>query len=319
MATAINTPFTTWEGAALHAQDAWADAWQLKVLPYSTSNAFAVALQLLLVLVALTWLASVVTRNYSFTDRLWSITPPMFAWHFAVHAHVADGGVWDQRLLLMALLTTLWGVRLTFNFWRKGGYKLSEEDYRWAVVRQYMHWTLFEVLNLVFIAGYQHVLLMLLAVPSYVVYFHRHEELNAVDGVATALFLLPLVLESVADQQQWRFYCKKYELIAQKKPLTGDYKAGFNRSGLFRYSRHPNFFGEMSLWWAFYLFSVAVSEPLFNPSSLGTILLTLLFQGSAPFTEYITASKYPLYKEYQQRVSMLVPWFPSVKSAGHED
>ncbi|KAJ8558850.1 hypothetical protein ON010_g8601 [Phytophthora cinnamomi] len=46
----------------------------------------------------------------------------------------------------------------------------------------------------------------------------------------------------------WTFYLKKYELIAQKKPLTGDYKAGFNRSGLFRYSRHPNFFGEMSLW-----------------------------------------------------------------------
>ncbi|KAG6623736.1 DUF1295 domain-containing protein [Phytophthora cinnamomi] len=313
------SPFTTWEGAVLHAQDAWKEAWQLTVLPYATSNAFAVAVQLLLVLVALTWLASVVTRNYSFTDRLWSITPPMFAWHFAFHAYATDGGVWDQRLLLMAALTTLWGCRLTFNFWRKGGYKLSEEDYRWAVLRQYMHWTLFEVLNLVFIAGYQHVLLMLLAFPSYAVYFHRHEELNAVDGIATVLFFLLLLLETVADQQQWTFYLKKYELIAQKKPLTGDHKAGFNRSGLFRYSRHPNFFGEMSLWWAFYLFSIAASEPAFNPSSLGAILLTLLFQGSTPFTEFITASKYQLYKEYQQRVSMLVPWFPSVKSVAHED
>ncbi|KAH7470693.1 hypothetical protein PRIC1_001409 [Phytophthora ramorum] len=312
-----SSPFATWQGALLHAQEAWTDAWQIEVLPYVSSNAFAVALQLLLVMVALTWLASVVTRNYSFTDRLWSITPGVFAWHFTYHAFVADGGVWDQRLLLMAVLTTLWGCRLTFNFWRKGGYKLSEEDYRWAVVRQYMHWTLFEVLNLVFIAGYQHLLLLLLAVPSYVVYFHRGEELNVVDGIATTLFLLLLVLESVADQQQWVFYKKKYELIAQKKPLTGDYKAGFNRSGLFRYSRHPNFFGEMSLWWAFYLFSAAVSEPMFNPSSLGTLLLTLLFQGSAPFTEYITASKYPLYKEYQRRVSMLIPWLPSTSTESH--
>ncbi|KAL3672363.1 hypothetical protein V7S43_003048 [Phytophthora oleae] len=303
------SPFTTWQGALLHAQEAWAEAWQLKVLPYASSNAFAVALQILLVLVATTWLASVVTRNYSFTDRLWSITPPMFAWHFAYHAYLTDG-VWDQRLLLMAVLTTLWGCRLTFNFWRKGGYSLSEEDYRWAVLRQYMHWTLFEMLNITFIAGYQHLLLLLLAIPSYVVYFHRHEELNEVDAVATALFLLLLVLETVADQQQWNFYSKKYELIAQKKPLTGDYKAGFNRSGLFRYSRHPNFFGEFSLWWAFYLFTVAASEPALNPSSLGTILLSLLFQGSAPFTEYITASKYPLYKQYQRCVPMLIPWFP---------
>ncbi|GMF65842.1 unnamed protein product [Phytophthora lilii] len=318
---ASSSPFTTWQLALLHADEAWTEAWQPTVLPYATSNALALALQLLIVVIAVTWLASVVTRNYSFTDRLWSITPGMFAWHFAYHAYVVDGGVWDQRLLLMAGLTTLWGCRLTFNFWRKGGYKLSEEDYRWAVVRQYMHWTLFEVLNLVFIAGYQHLLLMLLAVPSYAVYFHRHEELNALDGAATAAFLLLWVLETVADQQQWNFYKKKYELIAQKKPLTGDYKAGFNRSGLFRYSRHPNFFGEMSLWWAFYLFSVAVSEPAFNPSSIGTILLTLLFQGSAPFTEYITASKYPLYKQYQRHVSMLVPWFPaaSQKNEAHQE
>ncbi|KAG2521916.1 hypothetical protein BBO99_00006261 [Phytophthora kernoviae] len=205
----------------------------------------------------------------------------------------------------MATLSTLWGCRLTFNFWRKGGYKLNEEDYRWAVIRKQMHWTLFEVFNVVFIAGYQHLLLLLLAVPSYAVYFHRHEALNAVDAVATALFLALLVLETMADQQQWNFYQKKYELIAQNQPLTGDYKAGFNRSGLFRYSRHPNFFGEMFLWWAFYLFSVAVSESALNPSSLGTILLTLLFQGSTPFTESITAAKYPLYKQYQRRVSTL--------------
>ncbi|ETI40423.1 hypothetical protein F443_14177 [Phytophthora nicotianae P1569] len=308
---ASSYPFTTWHDALLDAQEAWTEALQPNLLPYAASNALAVALQLLLVLIALTWLASVVTRNYSFTDRLWSITPPMFAWHFAFHAYLRDDGVWDQRLLLMAVLTTLWGCRLTFNFWRKGGYKLSEEDYRWAVVRQYMHWTLFEVLNLTFIAGYQHLLLLLLTVPSYVVYFHRHEELNEVDVVATVLFLLFLVLETVADQQQWNFYSMKYKLIALKKPLTGDYKAGFNRSGLFRYSRHPNFFGEMSLWWAFYIFSVAVSKQTFNSSSLGTILLTLLFQGSAPFTEYVTASKYPLYKLYQSRVPMLIPWLSS--------
>ncbi|RLN67107.1 hypothetical protein BBJ29_003654 [Phytophthora kernoviae] len=262
----------------------------------------------------------VVTRNFSFVDRLWSITPVVFTWHFAYHAFVVDGK-WDPRLVLMATLSTLWGCRLTFNFWRKGGYKLNEEDYRWAVIRKQMHWTLFEVFNVVFIAGYQHLLLLLLAVPSYAVYFHRHEALNAVDAVATALFLALLVLETMADQQQWDFYQKKYALIAQNQPLTGDYKAGFNRSGLFRYSRHPNFFGEMFLWWAFYLFSVAVSESALNPSSLGTILLTLLFQGSTPFTESITASKYPLYKQYQRRVPTLVPWFPSADCGdhGHQD
>ncbi|RLN91820.1 hypothetical protein BBJ28_00005515 [Nothophytophthora sp. Chile5] len=315
----VLSPLSSWQEALLHLQAASAEAWQPTPLPYAASSALAVALQFLLVIVALTWLASVATLNYSHTDRLWSVTPFLFAWHFAYHAYLADSGVWDARLVLMAALTTLWGARLSFNFWRKGGYKLSEEDYRWAVLRQHMHWTLFQLFNAVFIAGYQHLLLLLLVLPSYAAYLHRDEELNAMDGAATALFLVLLALETAADQQQWTFYQEKYALLATKQPLSGDFKAGFNRSGLFRYSRHPNFFAEFSLWWAFYLFSVAASNAAFNPSSVGAILLTLLFQGSTAFTEYITVSKYPLYKQYQRRVSALIPWFPSSAALAESD
>src|SRR5690606_11814716 len=77
------------------------------------------------------WLASVVTREYSWTDRIWSIVPIAYAWVFAAHA--------DQwRVSLVAALITLWGARLTFNFWRRGGYAPGGEDYRWAILRKRM-------------------------------------------------------------------------------------------------------------------------------------------------------------------------------------
>ena len=217
------------------------------------------------------------------------------------------------------------------------------------------------------------------------------------DYVGIALFILLLLGESVADQQQWRFQSKKYELKGKGAKLTGfffvwnyfllfsfiffhflsfsfiflhfflhflafhiisfpfhsppslttplpnpkttqkkgDYAKGFLTSGLFRYSRHPNFFCEISIWWAVYLSSVAASglsssplPPLFPPSLtpflfspsllgawlnwsvLGAFLLFLLFQGSTQFTEEITSRKYPEYRRYQRTTSRLIPMFP---------
>ena len=85
---------------------------------------------------------------------------------------------------------------------------------------------------------------------------------------------------------------------------------GFLSTGLFRYSLHPNFFCEISQWWVFALLAVAAGAPLVGPAAIGALLLTLLFHGSASFTESLTARKYPAYADYRRRVSRLVPWWP---------
>jgi len=74
---------------------------------------------------ALCLLASLITGEYSWVDRLWSVTPVWYALHFA-----AAGG-WSARLALQAALVSLWGLRLTYNFGRKSGYEVGEQDYRW--------------------------------------------------------------------------------------------------------------------------------------------------------------------------------------------
>jgi steroid 5-alpha reductase family enzyme len=307
------SPITDWNLVLPHVEAAAKEALQTFPLPYATSGALAVSFQMLFVAVFFCWLASVLTRNYSFTDRIWSITPFLFVWHFAYKAFLEDAKL-DDRLAIMVVLSTLWGLRLTFNFARKGGYSLSEEDYRWAVLRKHMNPVLYQIFNVVFIAGYQNVLVYLIVLPAYVAYVHRVPVTEA-DWIASGLFLALLLLETVADQQQWNFYKQKYALIAKKQQLTGDFKVGFNRSGLFRYSRHPNFFAEFSQWCVFYVFAVTSSGVALNPTIIGAVLLVLLFQGSAMFTEWITASKYPEYKVYQTQVSRLVPWFSQVGSS----
>ncbi|MCR2826030.1 DUF1295 domain-containing protein, partial [Microbacterium sp. zg.Y909] len=96
-------------------------------------------LLLVLLLAAVTsaacWLLSLITKDTSWVDRVWSIVPIAYTWIFAI-AVIADGGD-AARSVLMAALVTLWGARLTFNFARKGGYS-GMEDYRWAILRKRM-------------------------------------------------------------------------------------------------------------------------------------------------------------------------------------
>src|SRR6187397_1342866 len=98
---------------------------------------------------AATWIASVATREYSWVDRIWSIVPVAYVWVFAGWSGL------DARLVLMAVLVTLWGIRLTFNYARKGGYRPGGEDYRWAVLRRRMSRPQFALFNLLFISIFQ--------------------------------------------------------------------------------------------------------------------------------------------------------------------
>ena len=248
------------------------------------------------------------TGNVSQVDKVWSLLPMVYAWTVTTH------GDFSPRLLLMALLVTAWGLRLTYNFSRHGAYRLKfwtgHEDYRWQVLRQKPEfqpgwkWTLF---NFGFISGYQNVLIMLLTVPMIVVLQYAGAPLGPLDYLAAALMIVMLVTETVADQQQWRYQNAKKRLIEAGQPLTGNYARGFLDTGLWAWSRHPNYFAEQGIWIAFYLFSVAASGQWINWSIGGCILLVILFRGSSNFSEEISAGKYPEYAQYQENVPRFVP------------
>lgn len=244
------------------------------------------------------FLLGLATGEHSWVDRLWSLAPPLYVAWFASQAGFADG-----RLVLMTALALAWGARLTFNFARKGGYAKGGEDYRWPILRRRMTPWQWQLFAFGFVAGVQNVILFLLALPAWAA-LGKPSPLNAIDALATALFLIFLVGETIADEQQWRFHQAKKAAIARGE----EPESPFCRTGLFRYSRHPNFFCEQAMWWSFYLFAVAATGQWLGVTIVGPAVLTLLFHGSTNFTESITLSKYPTYADYQRTTSRLWPW-----------
>jgi len=178
------------------------------------------------------------------------------------------------------------------------------------VLRARMRPWQFQLFNVFFIVLYQNALLVLITLPALVA-LQNPAPLGTWDVVFGVVFAAFLVGELVADQQQWNFH-------QAKSRAGGHLEPGFATTGLFRYSRHPNFFFEQAQWWAFYLLgaSAAVASGLgfwggaINASIIGAALLTVLFIGSTVFTESITAGKYPAYAEYRRTTSMLVPLPP---------
>lgn len=259
-----------------------------------------------------------ITRNNSQMDKLWSILPAVYAWVVA-----CKGGL-DARLVVMAVLATVWGARLTFNFALKGAYTWKfwsgEEDYRWPWLRARKEfqsrwkWVIFDFL---FISIYQNLLVMLTTLPAVAAMETSNQFGGWPDLVAAVLMMGFIAYEAVADIQQWRFQSTKWNMIHSGKKLEElpyPYNLGFNTSGLWRYSRHPNYLGEQSVWVSFYLFSIAAGAGILNWSICGAVLLILLFLGSSTLGEYISKSKYPEYGNYVKTVNRFFPGRPYGKS-----
>ncbi len=249
---------------------------------------------------ALAWILSLATREYSWVDRIWSIVPVVYLWIYAGAARLADA-----RLDLMAALVTVWGLRLTYNFMRKGGYAKGGEDYRWQVLRAGMSPVLWQVFNLFFIAAFQNLLLFSIALPAWTAY-QRQGDFGVGDVIVAVIFLALLAGEALADEQQWRFHQRKHAELAAGRPL----RSGFLSEGLFRYSRHPNYFCEIAQWWVIFVFGAVAAGSPWQWTVIGAVALTGLFVGSTNFTEQISGSKYPAYAQYRRATSALVPWPP---------
>ena len=256
------------------------------------------------------FLVGEITGNNSQVDKVWSLLPIAYCWIIA-----AKGGM-HPRLVVIAVLVTLWGIRLTYNFARKGAYKLKfwegEEDYRWEKVRAIPFLQKREVwmaFYLFFISGYQNALILMFTFPA-LVCMGSTVPFGWVDAVAAILMFGFIVYETVADEQQWKFQGKKWAMIKSGKTLEelpAPYNKGFNTIGLWKVSRHPNYFAEQAIWVSLYIFSIGAGVGIVNWSMIGALLLIVLFIASTNLVEGISGDKYPEYAEYCKKVNKFFP------------
>lgn len=278
--------------------------------PLGATEWQALETMLLIMAVAIlyTFILGEITNNNSQVDKLWSLLPIVYVWIAAYY------GGFSLRLVIMAVLASIWGIRLTINFALKGAYNwrfwAGEEDYRWVVLRQKPQfkpkwkWTLF---NLFFISAYQNVLIFMFTTPSLIALQNPDSPIGIIDFIAIGLFLFFVLFETIADIQQWNYQSYKWRKIRKGEPLEGIYQKGFLDKGLWALSRHPNYFGEQGIWISFYLFALASGGQWLNWTISGCLLLIVLFQGSSNFSEEISSGKYPEYSQYKLKTPKFIP------------
>ncbi|EPY43599.1 hypothetical protein AGDE_00322 [Angomonas deanei] len=277
------------------------------LLDEATRDSVTCTMLLMLAVFVVVFVASHCNDNYSWVDRTWSIVPVVYAWIQWYYSYTAAAGapLWSTAFLFCVILT-VWGVRLTFNFWRRGGYARGGEDYRWLFVRTWpllstcpLLWTLF---NFFVISLFQTWLLWAITLPV------SRLPVTGVtfrDALYAAAALVLICFETLFDNAQWRYQCAKRAPGKKDKELT----YGFCVTGLFGYSRHLNVFCEGALWIVLSL--AAYSQPVssFPPYMwLGCVVLELLTLFSTGIiTEHLTKQKYPRYAIYQRTTPMLIP------------
>jgi len=296
---------------------------------------------------ATTWILSIITGNVSQVDRVWTFLPTIYTAYWALlplwpskpfmwfWPYTPEGipsylsEEYSPRALMMLSLVVLWMFRLSYNTWRRGLFSLSDEDYRWAVLRQKVPAWLFQVINFSFIAIIQNIILFLLGVPTHTAIFQPHTAPTTSDYALFAAGLVTLAVEFTADNQQYSFQTFKHsgeepnssnEWPGARFVWTSeDAKRGFVTRGLWAWSRHPNFLCEQTFW------IIITSFPILSPAAphlsklpldsitplyplAPALVLCTLFFSSTLFSESISLSKYPEgYRMYQERVAMFLP------------
>jgi len=249
--------------------------------------AFA-ALEAIALLAVLGWALSVVRRDASIVDSLWSL-------FFLLGTLVYTGMVvaTGPRVVLLLALLAIWALRLSgYLTWRNWG---EPEDRRYQAIRA-RNEPGFAWKSLYLVFGLQAVLAWIIAMPLFAA-ISGAAPLNALDFVGIGLWMFGFAFETIADWQLARF---KADPANRGKVLD---------TGLWRYTRHPNYFGETVLWWGFFFIALAAGGAWTVFAPLLMTILLLKVSGVALLEQDI-GERRPDYRNYVVRTNAFIPWRP---------
>ena len=251
-------------------------------------NLYLNALGMLLMLGFAGWVASVIKRNVTLVDSLWSLFILLAGCVYLFH----ENSLTSRYLLLISLLF-IWSLRLSLYLtWRNRG---PHEDHRYQTIRRNNE-PHFWLKSLYIVFGLQAVLASIVSLPLLGA-ANSAAGLNWLDAIGAALFLIGFVWQTVADWQLSRF-----KALPQNHGKVLD-------QGLWRYSRHPNYFGEFCVWWGFYLIALATGAWW---SIIGPLLMTwlLLKISGVALLEQDIGQRRPAYADYVRRTNAFFPGRP---------
>lgn len=249
------------------------------------------ALAVVGVLLTVLWLFSVWLRNASIIDPFWGpgfiVCAAVYYWTAVPEPH--------PRSTLLLILVAIWGLRLGgFLAWRNHG---KGEDFRYRKFREDFGPERYWWYSLPSVFWLQGVLMWLISAPLLGAQLGADTALGWIDFLGVAVWLIGFVFEAGADAQLARF---KADSRNRGQLLT---------TGFWRYTRHPNYFGDAAVWWGYGLLAVAAGAPWTALGAVGMTLLIVKVSGVA-LLETSLSKKKPGYDDYVRRTSAFIPWFP---------
>jgi steroid 5-alpha reductase family enzyme len=243
-----------------------------------------------------TWLVSLWRRDASIVDVVWGLG---FAAIGKVSSFLADGVA--GRRVLVTLLSMLWGLRLAaYLLWRNQG---KPEDYRYQAMRR--RWgARFPVVSLFTVFGLQGVLMYVISLPLQIACAAPSPGLGWLDALGVLAWLVGMAFEVTGDVQLARF---------RADPANAGRVLD---TGLWRYTRHPNYFGDCLVWWGF--FALAAGTPVGPWTAVSPVLMTVLLRRVSGVTllERSLARRKPGWAEYAARTNPFVPGPPRRERTG---
>jgi steroid 5-alpha reductase family enzyme len=256
-----------------------------------TMTLFIQAALLIWILVTLLWIWSIFIKNVSIVDLFWG-----FGFVVVNAFYVFMSGEINARKILILVLVTIWGLRLALYLASRNIGK--GEDFRYQEFRRtygaerYWWFSYFQTFLL------QGVLILIVSLPLLgISQSSQSGDLNLLDYFGIVVWLIGFSFEAGGDFQLSRF---------KRDPKN---KGKVLNTGFWKYTRHPNYFGDSAVWWAYAIFSIAAGSYW---QIIGSVVMTLLIikvSGVALLEKTLTQSK-PQYHEYIQKTNSFFPWFP---------
>ncbi len=249
-----------------------------------THSAIAVSCMMIAV-----WLFSVLLKDASIVDIGWGLGFVLIVWVVFV------GSERSTRCWLLAILTTIWGLRLSGYLAKRNHGK--PEDYRYAAMRA-KHGSKFPIVSFFTVFLLQGVIMLIVSLPLQAGQtIHATAPLGVVSWIGVAIWAIGFAFEAGGDWQ-----LAKFKSNPENKGKVLD-------SGFWRYTRHPNYFGDFAIWWGLFLVSLGPGKAWWT--AIGPIMMSFfLIKVSGVAMLEKNMKKKPGYEDYIARTNAFFPWFP---------
>lgn len=235
------------------------------------------------------YIFSVVYKNTSIYDPYWFIAPVFIAFYYFL---VSPFSICLVRKIVMISLISIWSVKSTWH-WARRWDGVQDEDFRYEMYRN-NYGKLFGIINLFGLQVMPTIAVYVASLSFYPALYVQGLSFNLLDVIAIAITSIAIIIEGVADQQLYNFIQKR----SGKGEIMDD--------GLWRYSRHPNYFGEVLFWFGLYIFALA-ADIFYWWTIIGPVSILMLFIFiSIPLMDNRNLEKRPNYGKHMEKVSKLL-------------